>query len=484
MRGGPKQEITAEPLDFSWLPEDPAERRIQFIERYLKVPKGRGANKPVHLMEFQKDIIKTMYGSGVHMGVVSLPRGNGKTSLAAMLALAELFIGQASPEVLVVAPTLRQATITLKTASQMAESSEELAPRCQFFKDKLSVPHTNGELIPLPSEEGSLHGFDPSLLIMDELHEVNEEVWEAATSVSGKRPESLILAISTPASSKESIMWSLVKYGRDDRDPAFRLMEYGADKEDDPDDPDVWLAANPASTGPHAFLSLETLSTQRNTLRDSRFRQLRLGVWVDGTSAWIDSDLLAERLTDRKVEDGAKVVLGFDGSASGDSTVLIAATVEANPHIWPIAMWQNPGDDRWRVPRSEVIEKIQETFEKFDVHLLAVDPWGWRSELEELSTRYGKRKVIEFNTGSLQRMAPATDKFYQAVVQGDLTLADDPAFIQHFHNAVAKSTTLGDSISKDKKNSKNKIDAAVGSILAFDQATKARQKKSKAVSFR
>lgn len=484
MRAGPKQEIEAEPLDFSWLPEDPAERRIQFIEHYLKVPKGAGANKPVHLMDFQKDIIRTMYGEGVHMGVVSLPRGNGKTSLAAMLALAELFISQASPEILVVAPTLRQASITLKTASQMAENSEELAPRVQFFKDRLKVPHTHGELIPLPSEEGSLHGFDPSLLIIDELHEVTEEIWEAATSVSGKRPESLILAISTPASTKESVMWSLVSYGREEKDDSFKLLEYGADRDADANDPSVWLSANPASSGPHAFLSLSTLSTQRNTLRDSRFRQLRLGTWCDGVDSWLDSDQLADRLSDRTVEDGAKVVLGFDGSASGDSTVLIAATVEANPHIWPIAMWQNPGDDRWRVPRNEVVGKIQETFEKYDVHLLAVDPWGWRSELEELSTRYGKRKVIEFNTGSLQRMAPATDKFYQAVVQGDLTLADDPAFIQHFHNAVAKSTTLGDSISKDKKNSKNKIDAAVGSILAFDQATKARQKRSKAVSIR
>ena len=124
----------------------------------------------------------------------------------------------------------------------MAEASEDLAPRCQFYKDKLRVPQNHGELIPLPSEEGSLHGYDPSLLIVDELHATDEEVWEAATSVSGKRPESLILAISTPASTKESVMWNLVKYGRDDRDPSFRLMEYGADKDDDADDPDGAVA--------------------------------------------------------------------------------------------------------------------------------------------------------------------------------------------------------------------------------------------------
>lgn len=346
------------------------------------------------------------------------------------------------------------------------------------------MPHTNGTLIPLASEEGSLHGYDPSLLVVDELHALTEDTWSAATSVSGKRPESLILAISTPADTKESVMWNLTKYGRDDRDPAFKLMEYGAERDCDPDDENVWLAANPAANGPHAFLSLSTLATLRNTLRDGRFKQLRLGIWVDGVDAWIDSDLLEERLSDRKVEEGAKVVLGFDGSASGDSTVLIASTVEANPHIWPIAMWENPGDERWRVPRHEVVEKIQETFEKYDVVTLAADVWGWRAELEELSTRLGSRRVIEFNTGSVQRMAPATDKFYQAVVQGDLTLADDPAFVKHFHNCVVKSTTLGDSVSKDKRNSPRKIDGAIGAILAYDFTTKARQKRNRTVSLR
>lgn len=40
----------------------------------------------------------------------------------------------------------------------------------------------------------------------------------------------------------------------------------------------------------------------------------------------------------------------------------------------------------------------------------------------------------------------------------------------HFGNCVAKATPMGDLVSKDKKGSPRKIDAAVGAIIAFDRA--------------
>src|SRR5699024_2978099 len=110
---------------------------------------------------------------------VSLPRGNGKTALAAMLGLAELFVGPPSAEVLVVASDQRQANITMNLARRMVELNPELADRVQIYKDRLHVPHNDANLIPLPAEYGALQGFDPSLLIVDELHVVTEDVWSA-----------------------------------------------------------------------------------------------------------------------------------------------------------------------------------------------------------------------------------------------------------------------------------------------------------------
>jgi phage terminase large subunit-like protein len=66
-------------------------------------------------------------------------------------------------------------------------------------------------------------------------------------------------------------------------------------------------------------------------------------------------------------------------------------------------------------------------------------------------------------------MAPATDRLYQAVVTGAVSHDGDPRLAAHIGNCVAKPTPMGDLVSKDKKGSPRKIDAAVAAIVAFDR---------------
>lgn len=83
MRAGPKQEVTAPPLDLSGLPAGGSERLVTFVEEFLRVPKGKGALGPVRLCDWQKTLIAGMYDEPrPRQGLVSIPRGNGKTSLA------------------------------------------------------------------------------------------------------------------------------------------------------------------------------------------------------------------------------------------------------------------------------------------------------------------------------------------------------------------------------------------------------------------
>src|SRR5699024_4568559 len=109
-------------------------------------------------------------------GLVALPRGNGKTTLASVIALYELFAsGTLSPQVMVVAGTEQVARHTLKIASRMIELSPELAERAHLLQASIKVPRTGGELITAASTVAALQGFDPSLLIVDELHTVTAD---------------------------------------------------------------------------------------------------------------------------------------------------------------------------------------------------------------------------------------------------------------------------------------------------------------------
>lgn len=469
---GPKKAITAPPLEFDHYPADAAGRRLRFIADFLITPRGFGAGEKFKVRDFQREIVEGAFADGVQTALVSLPRGNGKTALAAALGLAELFVGPASAQVLVVASDVRQAGITFNLARRMVELNPVLADRVQVYQDRLVVPHNDAELRPLPADYDALQGWDPSLMIVDELHVVTEPVWEAVTSAAGKRPRSLTLAISTPADNKDSVMWPLVEAGRAGGDPAFYFREFAAPEGCAVDDRSAWLVANPALADDDPFLNVDAIAAVQKTLREPRFRQLRLGQWVNAGGNWLPREEWAAcAVPSRKVRPNSRVVLGFDGSASGDSTALVAATIEKKPHVWVVGVWERPEDSPgWKVPRDEVSQAVDAMFDRFQVIELAADPWGWRSELEAWQKAHGERKVVEFNTGFRKRMAPATDRFYQAVMERRISHDGSPRLAAHISNAVATPSPQGDVISKDKRNSKRKIDLAVAAIVAVDRS--------------
>jgi phage terminase large subunit-like protein len=468
VRAGPKGTVKADPLDLSAYRGGRARRRERFIGDYLVTPRGHGAGERFKLRPFQRDIIRGAYAPGVRTGLVSIPRANGKTMLAAALGVAELFVGASSAEVLVVASDQRQANVTLKYARRMIELNPVLAERVQVYADRLYLPENDATLLPLPAEPGALHGHDPSLLIVDELHVVTEAVWEAVTSVTGKRPTSLTLAISTPASSPDSVMWRLVEHGRAGGDPSFYFREYAAPDGCATDDRRAWRHANPALACRDPFLSEDGMEAARRTIREPVFRQLRLGQWVTGVESWLPFGLWDTCRAERVVAPGERVVLAFDGSASGDSTALVGSTMDG--HLWIEGIWENPGDPRWRVPRGDVSAAVDVAFDRYDVVELACDPWGWRSEIEAWASRHGEKRVVEWNTAHAQRMAPATDRLYQAVVTKAVSHDGDPRLAAHIAHCVAKPTPMGDLVSKDKRGSPRKIDAAVAAIVAYDRA--------------
>lgn len=467
-RPGPKGQIDAEPLSFRGWPLDRAKRRERFMHKYLTVPRGHNAGKRFRLAEFQREMLYGAFAPGIRTALISIPRANGKTMWAAAVALAEMFVGPPSAEVLCVASDTRQASHILKYARRMVELSPVLAERVQVYADRLYLPENDATLLPMCADADALHGYDPSLLIVDELHVVTEAVWAAATSVAGKRPESLTLAVSTPAASSESVMWSLVQHGREGTDPSFYLREFAAPDGCRIDDREAWRIANPALSCESPFLAEDGLGSVVRTLREPVFRQLRLGQWVTGVDAWLPWGMWDACEAPRPVGPHEPVVLGFDGSASGDSTAVVGCTLDG--HLFIVGLWANPGDPRWRVPREDVAATVDQAFATMNVVGLYADPWGWRSELEQWAKRHGPTKVVEWNTSHAQRMAPATDRLYQAVATQQVSHDGDERLAAHMAHCVAKRTPMGDLVAKDKKSSPRKIDAAVAAIVAYDRA--------------
>ena len=122
-------------------------------------------------------------------------------------------------------------------------------------------------------------------------------------------------------------MRRLVDHGREGTDPSFYFTEFAAPAGCALDDEASWAVANPALDD---FLHRDALrATLPPKMRENAFRRYRLGQWVGVDAAWLPDGAWAA-CTDatRSIPDGAEVVLSFDGSFNGDTTVLTVASVD------------------------------------------------------------------------------------------------------------------------------------------------------------
>jgi phage terminase large subunit-like protein len=175
---------------------------------------------------------------------------------------------------------------------------------------------------------------------------------------------------------------------------------------------------------------------------------------------------------DVEVPDGARVVLGFDGSYSRDSTALVGCTLGERPHIFVVGHWERPAgaQEDWRVEIRDVEAAIVNACARWDVQAVACDPHRWQLVIQDLLE--AGLPMVEWPSHSAARMAPACAAFEDAV-QGRLLSHDgDERLAEHVRNCVVRIDSRGKRITKVHKDSEQKIDLAVAAVIAYDMATR------------
>lgn len=204
------------------------------------------------------------------------------------------------------------------------------------------------------------------------------------------------------------------------------------------------------------------------------FRRYWLNQRVKGGTRMFDpavyEPLAAPR---RRPRRGAKVVIAFDGSYSRDSTAIVGCSVAEKPHVFVVKAWERPQslrkDVEWRTPRREVEEELERAVELWDVVEIAPDPPGWHREIEDWEEEFGEL-VVRFETNQPSRMGPATDKFVQGMREADFTHDGTEVFLRHLGNCVKVERRGHTLATKDSPDSPNKIDVAIGAIIAYSRA--------------
>ena len=461
---------------------------MKFCEKFLRVPKGTGAKSVFRPREWQMDIVRDVLDSGSHTVGIMQPRGSGKTTLNAAIALFVFFTWGEAANVVCVATDERQAALLFNAARRMVELSEDLSSRCYVYADKLVLPLTDSTFQVLPASPAALEGLEYVYAVVDEAGVVRRDVFEVVQLAQGKRERSVLVAMGTPGPDpNDQVLVDLRNHHLSDpEDTALRWREYSAAGfEDHPVDcRHCWALANPAMGD---FLHEDAIKALLPPMtREATFRRARLCQFATDTDgAFLPAGVWEGLSTGKPIPDGADVVLALDGSFSDDTTALLAGTVSAEPHFDTVKVWQRTnGDDSYRVPVSEVEQTIRDSCRRWRVAEIVADPFRWTRTMQVLEAE--KLPVVEF-PHSPSRLTAATGDLYSAALNGRLTHSGDRRLAEHVAAAVITEDARGIRLAKaSRSRAARKIDLAACLVMAHSRATwrATHKKRKRAVSFR
>jgi phage terminase large subunit-like protein len=475
----------------------------EFAEAVCRVTKdsvAAPAGQLLELREWQKELLnhalaRRKDGRFKHrVALIGMARKNGKSALAASAGLSALTLGGNGSEIYSCAADRDQARIVFGTARRMVELDPELSSMFTLYKDAIEYKDKGSVYRALSAEAYTKEGLNPSpIVIFDEVHaQPNRELWDVMSLAGGARADSLLLGITTAgvktqANGQDSLCYSLYQYGQklvkgELVDPSFFFAWWEPrNPEGDHRDKQLWIESNPGFAD---IVDAEDFESAVLRTPEAEFRTKRINTFVSTTTAWLPTGAWEALIdTERTPEQGENVILAFDGAFSNDSTALIAWLLGGDkPHLMVVGIWERPDDAEqgWHVPVAEVEQTIIDTFRNsnYQTKEIVFDPARWQRTFMVLDEE--GLPVVSY-PNSAERMVPATQKFYEAVVNQSFTHDGDERMARHIANCVTKQSSRGVMVAK--ASSKRKVDAAVAAIFGYDRATQPAEPKKPVARF-
>jgi phage terminase large subunit-like protein len=194
-----------------------------------------------------------------------------------------------------------------------------------------------------------------------------------------------------------------------------------------------------------------------------------------------DAERFASLAQPGKPDPGTLITIGFDGSRTNDATAMVGTAVDTG-HQFIIGVWERPPRvEEWEVPRDEVDATLADAMDTWQVWRVYADPPYWDELVDDWAGRYGSKRIVKWWTNSYVRMAQAVRVYRQAIVNGELSFDGDETFAAHIGAAQKHEINKTDDegqplfyLEKQRRDSPEKIDAAVAAVLSWEARGDAR----------
>jgi len=344
-----KEDAIEQGLDY-YYSEDAAEAVIEFFVRYLRHSKGRFAGKPFEPLQWQYDLLTTMFG---HLRVadgkrrfrtsyISTAKKNGKSSLLAGVALyltcADLEPGS---EVYSVACDVSQASIVFRESALMVQASPELSQVLEINKTRRNIADVASSSFyrVLPGEGFRVEGINSHAILFDELHaQRDRRLYDSLKYAGASREQPLFIATTTAGYDRESICYEMYQHAKSvARDPTYdeTFLPYICEPAEDVPwhSPEAWRAANPSmgiTINEEAFES-DYKEAAASLTKESAFRRYRVNQWVQQQNRFISMDKWdACALPPPEPLEGRECWAGLDLASTYDTSAFVAIFPDEN----------------------------------------------------------------------------------------------------------------------------------------------------------
>jgi phage terminase large subunit-like protein len=257
-----------------------------------------------------------------------IARQNGKTHLARMLILAHLIKWETN--VLIMSSNRSMALDTFRQVTDILENNDHLkgfVKQIRYANGTESIEMLNGTRLDVvaATRDGSRGRSVNGLLFIDEVREITEEGFRAATPVTRAHPNSHTLLCSNAGDAFSTVLNDLRERAISYPPKSFGFYEYSAPQYCKIEDRNAWAMANP-SLG--YTITEEAIEEAIATSPIENTRTETLCQWIDSLSSPWPHGVL-EETSDSTLEmtAGAYTVFGFDVSPSRRNGSLVAGQI-------------------------------------------------------------------------------------------------------------------------------------------------------------
>lgn len=465
-------------------------------ENFMKPIRGKATDQPLKLRKWQRWLVNSILETKpdgflrYRQVVVGVPRKQGKTLVAAAIALNALAFWGKGQDIFSIGSTSTQARMVYDEMVTQITQSEYLSEIFYITRDYIQNKITLSKYKPLAANATSAQGLASAMTIADEAHVYGRaaiEMYKAMDQSSGDRDESLMIIITTAGGSKASFLGELYGIGEsivngESSVTTFGIFWWGLAEGEDVDDPENWRKVNPnlgeglidpkEIAGKHALGTGNTLGAERFM---ADFMRYRLNMWINIASEdlFISDFVYNSCTTPEQIKPGARIALGFDGSKNDDSTGFVAIDVDTGV-IQTLAAWHKPDSGakvsalhkgkQWLVPREEVEEAFQMIMANYEVLRFWFDPHLFETDAERWIKQFPKKNLIEGIPQSPARMNPMSARFREDFYDGKiLAYSGDKKLREHVTNAIIYDSGR---VAKEKGKPEAKVDLLLAAIMA------------------